>query len=171
MGESECICELLEHEANMNLKSCWGTALTAANTHRDLDTLLLLLDRGASTDLQRAVGLQSAYYTSHEKPLRKARRVINSAPLEKKDKKRSQHDLKYVSLLPRCSQPIYLHWCFDVSEALGQASNPDWVAAMPGTIEKYNITIRNKCHALWKKRGRGVRLGEIEAALSDWLIG
>lgn len=56
LGDAECICELLEHGANINLETCRGTALIAASTHEDLDTLLLLLDHGAVVDLETAVG-------------------------------------------------------------------------------------------------------------------
>ena len=61
LGDADCICELLDHGANIDLETSRGTALLAASVQGDIDTLLLLLEKGATIDYETASGT----YTPH----------------------------------------------------------------------------------------------------------
>ena len=56
LSDADCICELLDHGASIDLETSRGTALIAASTQGDADTLKLLLDRGANIDFETASG-------------------------------------------------------------------------------------------------------------------
>ena len=56
LGDADCICELLDHGANIDLETSRGTALLAASVQGDIDTLLLLLEKGATIDYETASG-------------------------------------------------------------------------------------------------------------------